>query len=299
MLLYKSDLKNFKRIFCCHNSVSTGLIYSSVIFIFVYQNQYILKKPTILITNDDGALAKGLHSLIEVMQELGNVVVVAPDSPQSGMAHAITMGTPLRLEEIKINGAIKAYQCSGTPVDCVKLAICTVLHEKPDLCVSGINHGSNSSINVIYSGTMSAAIEGAIEGIPSIGFSLSDHNANADFTAAQKYAKMISQNVLEHKLPKGTLLNVNIPSVNFKDIKGVRVCRQALAKWEDEFEIRLDPNHKKYYWMKGNFTIQDKGKDTDEYALANNYVSIVPIHFDLTAHHTIPYLNKWNYENKI
>ena len=249
-------------------------------------------KPLILVTNDDGITAPGIRALVEVMQTLGEVVVVAPDSPQSGMGHAITIDNPLRLNKVELHGESLGYQCSGTPVDCVKLAVNKILHRKPDLCVSGINHGSNSSINVIYSGTMSAAMEGAIEGIPSIGFSLKNYALDADFTAAKKYARIVSEGVLKHGLPQGTLLNVNIPAIAEKEIKGIKICRQAIAKWDEEFDERLDPNKRKYYWLTGKFINHDKGEDTDEWALLNGYVSVVPVQFDFTAHHAIPFLNE-------
>jgi 5'-nucleotidase len=251
-------------------------------------------KPIILVTNDDGITAPGIKALVEVMQELGTVVVVAPDSPQSGMGHAITVGEPLRLEKVGVFEKIEAYQCTGTPVDCVKLAVDKVLHKKPDLCVSGINHGSNSSINVLYSGTMSAAMEAAIEGIDAIGFSLVNYDFEADFSSAKKYVKIITENVLRHIESNATLLNVNIPSLPVNKIKGMKICRQAVAKWEEEFNERVDPRGKKYFWLTGKFVNYDKGKDTDEWALANGYVSVVPVQFDLTAHHAIATINqKW------
>jgi 5'-nucleotidase len=253
-------------------------------------------KPVILVTNDDGITAPGLHALVDAVKDLGEIYVVAPDSPQSGMGHAITINNPLRLDKVEIHGKHVWYQCSGTPVDCVKIAIDKILHRKPDLCVSGINHGSNSSINVIYSGTMSAAMEGAIEGIPSVGFSLLDYALDADFTAAKYYANIIAKNILSGGLPVGTLLNVNIPKLPIDTLKGMKVCRQATAKWEEEFDERLDPNKRKYYWLTGKFVNLDKGLDTDEWALANGYISIVPVQFDFTAHHAIPFLNEMNYE---
>src|SRR6187549_2711918 len=190
-------------------------------------------RPIILVTNDDGITAPGIRNLVEAVKDLGTVVVVAPDSPQSGMGHAITIGKPLRLDKVQVHGEFLGYQCSGTPVDCVKLAVNKVLHRKPDLCVSGINHGSNSSINVIYSGTMSAAMEGAIEGIPSIGFSLNDYRLEADFTACRHYTKVIAKNILKTGMPENTLLNVNFPNLALKKIKGIKLCRQAFAKWEE------------------------------------------------------------------
>jgi len=244
------------------------------------------------VTNDDGITANGVRALAEAMSEIGKVYVVAPDSPQSGMGHAITINKPLRLDKVDIHGEFLGYQCSGTPVDCVKIAIDKILHRKPDLCVSGINHGSNSSINVIYSGTMSAAMEGAIEGIPSIGFSLLDYSMDADFAPARSVAKQVALNVLKHGLPDGSLLNVNIPKLRLEELKGIKICRQAVAKWEEEFDERQDPNNRKYYWLTGKFKNYDKGEDTDEWALANGYVSVVPVQFDFTAHHAIPFLNQ-------
>lgn len=249
-------------------------------------------KPLILVTNDDGITAPGIKALVEAMLPLGDVVVVAPDSPQSGMGHAITINKPLRLVETKDFGNIKSFACSGTPVDCVKLANDKVLHRKPDLCVSGINHGSNSSINIIYSGTMSAAVEASLENIPSIGFSLLDYAIEADFSAAKHYAFLIAKQVLENGLPKSTLLNVNIPKLPLELIKGMRVCRQAVAKWEEEYLERKDPFGRSYYWLTGKFVNHDKGQDTDEWALANDYVSVVPVQHDLTAHHAIPFINE-------
>jgi 5'-nucleotidase len=249
-------------------------------------------RPVILVTNDDGITAPGLRSLVEAMKPLGDVVVVAPDSPQSGMGHAITIGKPLRLDKVEVHGEFLGYQCSGTPVDCVKLAVNKVLHRKPDLCVSGVNHGSNSSINVIYSGTMSAAMEGAIEGIPSIGFSLNDYKMEADFEASIYYSKIIARNILKTGLPVHTLLNVNLPALSLKKINGIKICRQALAKWEEEFDERIDPRNRAYYWLTGKFINYDKGDDTDEWALANGYVSVVPVLYDFTAHHAFQHLNK-------
>jgi len=254
------------------------------------------KKPLILVINDDGITAPGIRALIDVMNTLGDVVVVAPDSPQSGMGHAITLDSTLHLERVYIDdGKQEEYSCSGTPADCVKLAISEILDRRPDLCVSGINHGSNSSINVIYSGTMSAALEAGIEGIPSIGFSLLDYNWNANFEAAKHYAKTIAQNVLENGLIDGVVLNVNFPNLNIKEIKGVKICRQAKANWVEEFDKRISPQGREYYWLTGKFVNLDRGEDTDEWALSNGYVSVVPVQFDLTAHHFIQNLNTWNF----
>jgi 5'-nucleotidase len=249
-------------------------------------------RPLILVTNDDGFSAPGIRNLVEAMKDLGRVVVIAPEKPQSGMGHAITIDSPLRLQRIKEFGDVEAYACSGTPADCVKLAKDQVLHRRPDLCVSGINHGPNSSINVIYSGTMSAAIEAAIEDIPAIVFSLMDWSYNADFSAARVVAGNIARETMERGIPPATLLNVNIPAIPAADIRGVKICRQATAKWVEEFDRRKDPRGREYYWLTGRFENFDKGEDTDEWALANGFVSIVPTQFDLTAHHAIPLMNE-------
>lgn len=239
-------------------------------------------KPTILITNDDGITSPGIRALVEAVKDMGKVVVVAPDKPQSGMGHAITIGQPLRLQPSNVFGDIEAYSTSGTPVDCVKLAVDKILHRKPDICLSGVNHGANHSINVIYSGTMSAALEASIESIPSIGFSLLDFSIEADFSGSIKYARMIVEQILNKNLDKHLCLNVNIPAVPASLIKGFKVCRQAYAKYEEDFDERSDPHGKKYYWLTGEFVNFDKGKDTDVWALKHNYVSIVPVQFDLT-----------------
>lgn len=252
-----------------------------------------VQRPLILVTNDDGITAPGIRTLISVMNEIGDVVVVAPDSPQSGMGHAVTIDDTLYCNKIIVDdGPQKEFQSSGTPADCVKFAVSELLDRKPDLCVSGVNHGSNSSINVIYSGTMSAAVEAGVEGIPAIGFSLLDYSWNADFSPLKKYIKQLVNNVLENGLPDGVVLNVNFPkSATFK---GIKICRQARANWVEEFDKRVNPQGKVYYWLTGKFTNMDKGEDTDEWALANNYVSVVPVQFDLTAHHFIHKLNNWN-----
>ena len=252
------------------------------------------RKPLILVTNDDGITAPGIRSLVEVMKDLGEVVVVAPDSPQSGMGHAITINSTIFVEKLRLKDSDNLeYSCSGTPADCVKLAVKQVLKKRPDIVVSGINHGSNSSINVIYSGTMSAALEAGIEGIPAIGFSLLDYDYGADFTAAKDIAKTIVENALKNKMPGGMVLNVNIPKGKKKDIKGIKVCRQARANWEEEFDKRTNPQGRVYYWLTGKFVNLDGGEDTDEWALENGYVSIVPVQFDMTAHHYIQDLNTW------
>ena len=241
------------------------------------------ERPVILVTNDDGITAPGIQSLVKAVKDLGDVVIVAPDKPQSGMGHAITIGVPLRLDKMKdfFDGA-EAWQTNGTPVDCVKLAVDKILHRKPDICLSGINHGANHSINVIYSGTMSAAMEASIESIPSIGFSLLDYSIEADFTAAEFYVHKIVESVMKKDLDKHFLLNVNIPEGPLEVMNGIKVCRQAYAKYDEDFDERLDPHGRKYFWLTGEFKNFDPGEDTDVWALEHNYISVVPVQFDLT-----------------
>ncbi len=253
-------------------------------------------EPVILITNDDDITSPGIRNLVEAVKNMGKVVVVAPDKPQSGMGHAITIGSPLRMNKMNLFGNdVEAWQTTGTPVDCVKLAVDKILHRKPDICLSGINHGANHSINVIYSGTMSAAMEAAIEGIPSIGFSLLDYRYEADFEPSRQIVQKIVPQILQQKnLDKHLLLNVNIPSVPMKEIKGIKVCKQAYAKYDEEFDERIDPQKKKYYWLTGEFKNFDKSKDTDVWALQRNYVSVVPVQFDLTNYTLKQKLEKKN-----
>jgi 5'-nucleotidase len=253
------------------------------------------QKPLILVTNDDGITAPGIRMLVDIMKEIGDVAVVAPDSAQSGMGHAVTINNTLTLEKVSIDPDLaNEYACSGTPVDCVKIALSQILERKPDLCVSGINHGSNSSINVIYSGTMSAALEAGMSGIPAIGFSLLDFSWNADFEQIRPFVKKITDEALKNVIPTDVVLNVNFPKLKTDEIKGIKVCRQAKATWMENFDKRLNPHGKEYYWLKGEFVNQDKGEDTDEWALKNGYVSVVPVHFDLTAHQAIKRINNWD-----
>lgn len=241
------------------------------------------EEPVILITNDDGVTAPGIAALVDAVKDLGKIVVIAPDKAQSGMGHAITIGNPLRMVRVNYFGDnIEAYSCSGTPVDCVKLAVDKILHRKPDICLSGVNHGANHSINVIYSGTMSAALEAAIESIPSVGFSLLDYSLEADFSGPKKYARLIVQQILEKPVDRHLCLNVNFPAVSADELKGLKICRQAYAKYEEDFDERTDPTGKKYYWLTGEFVNFDKGEDTDVWALNHNFVSMVPVQFDLT-----------------
>ncbi len=255
-----------------------------------------MSKPLILVCNDDGITSRGISILIDAMATLGEVVVVAPDSPQSGMGHAITIGDTLRITEVDIFDNAKAYKCSGTPADCVKLAKKIVLKDrKPDLVVSGINHGSNTSISVLYSGTMSAAIEAAIEGMPAIGFSLCDFANSAEFSHTIPYVKSIAENVLKFGIPTGVALNVNFPPKQNQPLKGIKICRQAKAKWEEEFDKRKDPYGRNYYWLAGNFINFDTENDNDEWAIANNFVAVVPCQYDMTAYSAIDNIkSNWN-----
>lgn len=251
------------------------------------------KKPLILISNDDGITAKGIGHLVSLMSEIGEVVVVAPNTPQSGMGHAITINDPLKYYKSDIFGDIEAYECSGTPADCVKLAKNHLLQGRvPDLVVSGINHGSNTSVSVLYSGTMSAAIEASIEDLPSIGFSLCDYDRDADFEHTSEPIRKIVKEVLSKGIPKGISLNVNFPKKEEEEVKGIKVCRQAKAKWQEEFDERIDPYNRKYLWLTGYFVNQDEGTDTDVWAIENNYVSVVPVKVDMTAKQVMNYLDE-------
>ena len=255
-----------------------------------------MKRPLILVTNDDGYNAPGINHLIEFVKEIAEVVVVAPDSPQSGMGHAITIDSTLEVHRLDLDGAYKglqAYSTSGTPADCVKLALHEILDRQPDLVVSGINHGANSSINVIYSGTMSAAIEAGVEGIAAIGFSLLDYSWSANFEACKDVVQTLVKEALDKGIPSGTVLNVNIPKTDGAAVKGMRVCRQAKANWKERFDKRVSPTGKEYYWLTGDFILLDEGEDTDIAALEAGYVSIVPTQFDLTAHHSMAHINSW------
>ncbi len=251
-------------------------------------------KPVILVTNDDGIFAPGITFLAKLASQFGRVIVVAPDKPQSGMGHAITINSTLRIQKTNYHNAEMEFACSGTPVDCVKMAVNHILKKRPDLVLSGINHGSNSSINVIYSGTMSAAIEGALEGTPSIGFSLCDYAMEADFAQAGKFISKIIEESLNNKMPLGLCLNVNIPKLKEADFKGIKVVRQARANWVERFEERKDPYGRNYYWLTGEFVnFEPESLDTDEWALSNGYISIVPTQADLTAHAHLPELKRF------
>jgi len=245
------------------------------------------RRPLILVTNDDGMHAGGMEALISLARQFGDVVAISSREPMSGMSHAITIKVPLRVKLISEEPGLTRYVCSGTPVDGVKLVFNSLSEHKPDLLLSGINHGSNSSSSVLYSGTMAAAMEGAVNHIPSIGFSLLDYDPKADFTACVPYAEEVITYVLERGLPDGICLNVNIPALSSEKIKGIRICSQANGYWKEEFEKRTDPTGSEYYWLTGFFHNREPengGTGTDEWALKNGYVSVVPISTDLTAY---------------
>jgi len=256
-----------------------------------------MSKPTILITNDDGIYAPGLRVLIEVMREIGKVIVVAPNKPQSGTSHAITIDSPLRLFKQREEKDYIEYATTGTPADCVKLGEKVAMKQKPDLLVSGINHGSNATINVLYSGTMAAVMEGCMSRVSAIGYSLDDYSHHADFEPSKKYVREIAQYVLKNPLEQGTCLNVNIPAVSEDKIKGIRVSRQGLGYWDERFDHRIDPRKKEYFWLTGEYVSIDGYEDTDEWALKNNYVAVVPMRFDWTSYESIEKLKGLNHND--
>ena len=253
------------------------------------------KEKLILVTNDDGLHAKGISALVNAVEPLGEVVIAAPAEAQSGMSQAITVKHPLRLKTSRLNGC-QSYAINGTPTDCVKLAFNKLLPRKPDLLVSGINHGSNSSTSVLYSGTLGAALEGAVNGIPSIGFSMISYDPEADLATASHYARKIAARVLESNLLKNTCLNVNIPEASIDKLKGIRICRQTMGFWQEEFEKRTDPAGRDYFWLTGEyFNSEPEAEDTDEWALENGYVAIVPLNVDLTSYQTMNKMKNWKF----
>ncbi|WP_430824099.1 5'/3'-nucleotidase SurE [Carboxylicivirga sp. N1Y90] len=255
------------------------------------------RKPLILVTNDDGIKAGGLVALVKVLKEFGDVVIAAPNESYSGMAHAITVKHPLYAKLVKDKKGLKLYKINGTPVDCVKLAINQLLDRKPDLVVSGINHGANSSISLHYSGTMGAAREGALSDIPSVGFSLLNYSYEADFTKAAEIARDVIKNMLAQKLPQGAYLNVNVPDGN--EVKGLKTVRQANGRWVEEFIERKDPRGRDYYWLTGSFkNLEPDATDTDEYVLSQGYASLVPCQLDSTAHALISELKSYETSHK-
>ncbi len=255
----------------------------------------------ILISNDDSIYSNGIKCLVEIAKKFGDVIVVAPNKPQSAKGHSISLTEPLRLKRKELFGPdVEAYACSGTPVDCVKLALDIVYDELPDLCLSGINHGSNASVNVIYSGTMGAAMEATMHGIPAIGFSDVNYDEKGDLAVCKMYAPIIIEQFLKFEKTKHRLINVNFPSIDVEEVMGIKICRQSMDVWKEKFVEREDPHGGKYYWLTGQFQSQDLGADTDVHAIKNGYVSVVPVKYDLTAHEDIAYLNKeWNINEKV
>jgi 5'-nucleotidase len=255
-------------------------------------------KPLILITNDDGFEARGLEALVEAAKDFGEIVVISPDGHRSGMGHAITMNVPLRVKHYKTENGVAYYRTNGTSVDCVKLGQRVVLRDrKIDLVLSGINHGSNSSVSIIYSGTMAAAIEASFEGVSAIGFSLLDYSPKADFSAAVLFAKHIIEKVLQNGLPKHVCLNVNIPKLPLSEIKGIKITRQTIGYWHEDLEEHTDPFGGKYYWLAGYLVnLEKEAADTCEWALQNGFVSVMPVHFDMTSHKTIDKLKHWEHD---
>lgn len=250
-------------------------------------------KPLILLSNDDGVAAKGIQELIKALRPVADLVVVAPSGPRSGASGAITSEVPLKCRMIRREPGLSVYECSGTPVDCVKLALHTIVPRKPDLVVGGINHGDNSSVNVHYSGTMGVVIEGCLKGIPSIGFSLCNHAADADFSFTLPYVRRITEEVLQHGLPVGICLNVNFP--NDSVLKGVRICRQTKGVWINEFQQAVHPRGGHYYWLTGEYRNDEpEAEDSDHWALDHGYVAVTPTKIDVTAYEIFEELSHWN-----
>lgn len=247
-----------------------------------------MNKPLILVINDDGFEANGLEAMVEIAKQFGEVAVVVPDRSRSGVSHAITMNVPLRLTLYKTVDNIPYWRTNGTPVDCVKLGLKIVLRDrKTDLVLSGVNHGSNSSASLIYSGTMAAAIEASFENIPSIGLSLLDYSPNADFTTVKHYANILIPKIMKHGLPPHISLNINFPKVSIPEIKGVRVTRQTDGYWQEELVEHTDPFGRKYYWLTGHLVDTDSKPDSCEWALKHNYISVQPVQYDMTAYRHI------------
>ena len=253
------------------------------------------KQKTILVTNDDGIDAKGLYALIEGVKRLGNIMVVAPAEPQSGMSHAITVKYPLRVKKHNDYHGIPLYSVNGTPVDCVKIAMNRIIQKRPDLIVSGVNHGSNAASSVLYSGTLGAALEGSINRVSAIGFSYDSFDHEANIHLYDSYIHKITEKVLDHGLPENICLNVNIPAIPSEEIKGVKICRQNIGYWVEEYDKRIDPAGKEYYWLTGKYeNTEPEATDTDEWALKNNYIAVVPLRTDLTCYKTLDSIKKWD-----
>ena len=255
-------------------------------------------KPLILVTNDDGYKAPGLGLIAEAARQFGDVVVVAPAKGQSGMSHAVTLMEPIRYKLKQQEEGFSVYSCSGTPADCVKIALNQILDRRPDMIISGINHGSNSSVSLFYSGTVAACIEGCMNGIPSIALSVDDHSPEADFRLAIKYSERIISETIRNGLPEYTCLNVNFPRIPPEECRGIMVCRQTMGVWKEEFEHRVDPLGKDYYWLTGYFSsLEPDDEDTDAWALQHNYAAVVPIKVDVTNHGALGIISKWNLNN--
>ena len=252
-----------------------------------------MKKPSILITNDDGIYAPGILQLYKSLKNIGKVTVVAPLVEKSAVGHAITISDPLRVVEVERDGTFFGFAINGTPADCVKLGVQCIVENKPDIVVSGINLGPNTATNIIYSGTVSAAAEAIIMGIPAMAVSLTSFTSH-DFTYAGKIANQLTQEILKNGLPKETLLNVNVPAVLEKEINDIIVTRQGKGRYQEAFDKRIDPNNRTYYWLTGKKMLLDKDKDVDDLAVMHNNVSITPIHYDLTNYKFLEDLNKWN-----
>ncbi|MEA1875649.1 MAG: 5'/3'-nucleotidase SurE [Bacteroidota bacterium] len=256
------------------------------------------EKPLILVTNDDGYKAPGIRHLVEVARKFGEVLLVGPMKGQSGMSHAVTLHEPIRLKKISEEPGLRVFACSGTPADCVKIALNQILDVKPDLLLSGINHGSNASVSLFYSGTVAAAVEGCMNSIPSIAFSVDNHSIDADFRLAVHYIGPVIRAALKNGMPDITCLNINFPDVPKEECKGIRVCRQTKGVWKEEFEHRVDPQGRDYYWLTGFFSNEEpKETDTDEYLMQQKYAAIVPIKVDVTDYEAIKAIGEWELEN--
>lgn len=252
-----------------------------------------MNKLKILVSNDDGIDSPGLFALVQELKKIADVTIVAPDKQQSAVGHAITVRLPLRAHKFHKDGKFFGYAVNGTPADCVKLGVRTLMREKPDLVISGINHGSNVAVNVIYSGTVSAATEGTILGIPSIAVSLATYD-EPDFSYAAKFTQKLAAMIVQNGLPDRTLLNINVPPVPESEIKGIVVTKQGKSNWDDTYDVRKDPNGRTYYWLTGEFNVLDQEDDADFIAIRNNMVSMTPIHYNLTDYETFEKMKQWD-----
>ena len=254
-----------------------------------------MKKLSILVSNDDGINAEGIYALVHALKKIADVTVVAPASQQSAVGHAITVNYPLRAIPFHKNSDFFGFAVEGTPADCVKLGVKFLVKEKPDMVISGINHGSNTAINIIYSGTVSAATEGMILGIPSIAISLTSYQ-NQDFSYAAEFAARLALLVAKQGLPPKTLLNVNVPAVPAEEIKGVKITKQGISTWEDRFDVRRDPANREYFWLTGSMNVKDTDPDSDQIAVRDNFVSVTPVRYDLTDNNLLHAMKQWEIE---